>query len=415
MRQSPYPLVAVDDALALVLQHIVPLPAHTVPLSAAFGRVLATDIVASAPQPPFPAATVDGFALCAADGQHPRHLIGEQMAGYLAGLTLQRGQAVRITTGAPVPAGADAVVMAEQANEAAGAVTPHPTAHLVAGVNIRPIGFDVQAGQSLLAAGCILGPAEIGLLASLGLQAIAVHRRPVVAVFSTGDELVPADAALQPGQIYDSNRAALLAAAAAAGAEPLDLGIAPDQRVALQQHLARGQAAADLIVASGGVSMGELDLLKPLLAELGTLHLGRVRIKPGKPLAFATLPRVHSAVNVPVFALPGNPVSALVTFTLFVRPAIRRLAGHTRLSLPQLHAELSHALPLDPQRPEYHRVHLRREGAHFFATSTGMQASSRLLSTAGADGLLLLEQGQGTLPAGTVRPVLLLNDTWLSD
>ena len=414
MRESPYPLVSVDDALRRVLQHVAPLPAAMLPLLDARGHTLAEDVVAPAAQPPFPASTVDGFALRTADGLQPRRIAGEQMAGHMAALTVQPGDAVRITTGAPLPAGADAVVMVEQADEAAGWVTPHAGFSLTPGDNVRGVGFDVQAGQTVLPAGRVLGPAEIGLLASLGLQAARVYRRPVVGVFSTGDELAAAEAALQPGQIYDSNRPALLTGICAAGGVPLDLGIVPDQRAALQAALARGLRTADLLVTSGGASMGELDLLKPLLAEQGDILFGRVRVKPGKPLALAMLPR-PAAQPLPVFALPGNPVSALVTFTLFVRPAIRRLGGHSAVSLPRLMAVLGHDLPRDAQRPEFHRVHLRREGGRVVARSTGAQASSRLLSTAGADGLLMLEQGEGVLCAGTERPVLLLNDAWLSE
>jgi gephyrin len=243
----------------------------------------------------------------------------------------------------------------------------------------------------------------------------------VVGVFSTGDELVEPGQPLGPGQIYDSNRPTLLAAVAQAGGQPLDLGIIRDRPGELEQKLAAGLAVADLLVTSGGVSMGELDLLKPLLERWGVVHFGRVLMKPGKPMTFATLP-VRSADGAidptqpvrPIFALPGNPVSSLVTFQLFVRPAIRRLLGHQAAGLPQISAVLGHEFRLDPERPEFHRVTLRREGGSYVAVSTGSQASSRLLSASGADGLLALEQAAGVLPAGVVRPVLLLDDLWLA-
>ena len=421
MRESSYPMVSVEDALAAILRQVAPLPAELTPLHAALGRVLAEDVHAPAAQPPFPAAVVDGFALIAADGDGPRRLVGEQMAGYVADLVIESGTAVRITTGAPIPPGADAVVMVERADEADGWVTPHSGQNLRPGLGIRPIASDVQAGQQVLAAGQTLGPAELGMLASLGVDRASIHGQPVVGVFSTGDELVEPGQALGPGQIYDSNRPTLLAAVAQAGGRPLDLGIIRDRPGELEQQLTAGLAVADLLVTSGGVSMGELDLLKPLLARRGVVHFGRVLMKPGKPLTFATLPVRRSDDEIdpnrpakPIFALPGNPVSALVTFQLFVRPAIRRLLGHEATVLPQISALLGHEFRLDSERPEFHRVTLRREGGRFVAISTGSQASSRLLSASGANGLLVLEQAAGVLPAGVERPVLLLDDAWLS-
>ena len=421
MRESPYSMVSVEDALASILRHVAPLPAVSTPLHDALGLVLAEDVHAPADQPPFPAAIVDGFALRAADGYGSRRLIGEQMAGYVAEIVVEPGTAVRITTGAPIPPGADAVVKVEQADEVGGWVMPHPGQGLRAGLGIRPIGADVQAGARVLAAGQALGPAELGMLASLGMDCALVHRRPVVGVFSTGDELVQPGQPLGPGQIYDSNRVTLLAAVAQAGGQSLDLGIIHDQPGELEQKLASGLAVADLLVTSGGVSMGELDLLKPLLERWGVVHFGRVLMKPGKPMTFATLPVRRAGGEIdsnqparPVFALPGNPVSSLVTFQLFVRPAIRRMLGHQAAGLPQIDAVLGHEFRLDPERPEFHRVTLRRDGERFVAVSTGSQASSRLLSASGANGLLVLEQAAGVLPVGAERPVLLLDDAWLS-
>lgn len=421
MRESSYPMVAVEDALATILRQVAPLPAVSTLLPDALGCVLAEDVYAPAAQPPFPAAAVDGFALRAADGSAPRRLIGEQMAGYVADLVVEPGTAVRITTGAPIPAGADAVVMVERADEVDGWVTPHAGQPLRPGLGIRPIGADVQAGERVLAAGQALGPAELGMLASLGADRAPVHRRPVVGVFSTGDELVEPGQPLGPGQIYDSNRQTLLAAAAQAGGQALDLGIIRDRPGELERRLADGLAVADVLVTSGGVSMGELDLLKPLLARWGVVHFGRVLMKPGKPMTFATLPARRADDEIdprrparPIFALPGNPVSSLVTFQLFVRPAIRRMLGYQATGLPQISAVLGHEFRLDPERPEFHRVTLLRDGSRFVAVSTGSQASSRLLSVSGANGLLVLEQAAGVLPAGAKRPVLLLDDSWLA-
>lgn len=421
MRESPYPMVAVEEALAAILRRVAPLPACDVPLREALSLALAADVHAPAALPPFPAAVVDGFALRTADGDAARRIIGEQMAGAPTGLAVEPGAALRITTGAPLPAGADAVVKVELADELDGWVTLRERGALKPGDNIRPVGSDIAAGELALPAGQLLGPAELGILASLGMASAAVHRRPLVGVFSTGDELAEAGQPLGPGQIYDSNRPILLAAVAQAGGQPLDLGILRDRPGELERGVANGLAQSDLLVTSGGVSMGELDLLKPLLGRWGTVHFGRVLMKPGKPLTFATLPaRAASGAGAPdspdrpVFALPGNPVSSLVTFHLFVRPAIRRMLGYQDTGLPRVQATLGHEFRLDPERTEYHRVTLRREAGQFVARSTGSQASSRLLSAAGADGLLVLEQAAGWLPAGSVRPALLLNDYWLA-
>lgn len=419
MRESPYPMIPVEEALATVLRYTTPLPPTLVPLREALSLVLAEDVYAREALPPFPASAVDGFAVRAAEGRQPRRLIGEQMAGHVADLQVTAGTAVRITTGAPLPPGADTVVMVEHADEVGEEVRPRREVR--PGQGIRPVGSDIEAGTLALAAGTRLGPAEIGLLAALGRAQALVHRRPVVGVFSTGDELLEPGQELRPGQIRDSNRPTLLAAVVEAGGRPLDMGIIPDRAEELEGRLAAGLAQADLLVTSGGVSMGELDLLKPLLERWGQVHFGRVLMKPGKPLTFATVPARHPDGRVddslpvrPFFALPGNPVSSLVTFQLFVRPAIRRLLGYRQVALPRLIVTLGHEFRLDPERPEFHRVTLRREDERFLAVSTGSQASSRLLSVAGANGLLILEQGKGVLPAGSQRPALLLDTSWLS-
>lgn len=421
MRESPYPMIAVDQALALILAHAAPQPAEAIPLAEALGLVLAEDVVAGEALPPFPASVVDGFALRVADGHAPRRLAGEQMAGVIAHVAVTPGSAVRITTGAPIPLGADAVVKVEHADEVDGQVLVHLQEHLAAGANIRAIGSDITPDTLVLAAGTILGPAELGVLASLGHARASAHRRPIVGVFSTGDELVDPGQPLGPGQIRDSNRTTLLAAVVQAGGQPLDLGIVRDRPGALEERLAHALAVADLLVTSGGVSMGELDLLKPLLERWGDVLFGRVAMKPGKPFTCASLPARAPDGELDrglpprlVFALPGNPVSALVTFQLFVVPAIRRHLGMLSPYLPRVAVTLGHEFQLDPERPEYHRVTLQPQGDRFVAVSTGSQASSRLLSVAGANALLMLEQAEGTLPAGTRRPALLLDTHWLA-
>lgn len=415
--ESTYPLLPVADALALVLQQTQPLPAKVTPLTAAVGQVLAVAVTAPEPLPPFPASVKDGYAVVAADGPGSYPVIGEVTAGRVADFRVHAGAVAYITTGAPLPAGADAVVMVEE-------TTPLPAANgqrlvqigrqVQPGDDIRAIGADIDAGETVLPAGIHLGAAEVGLLATVGAAQVQVHPRPRVAILSTGDELVEPDQATGPGQIRDSNRAMLYAAVLAAGGLPLDLGIAGDALHLLEAKIEAGLAAADVLLTSGGVSMGDLDLIKPLLERTGTVHFGRIRMKPGKPLTFATVMR--GGQQKLVFGLPGNPVSSLVTYYLFVAPALHKLAGWTNPHLPRVQAHLAQPLALDAYRPEYHRATLTWESAlndgrgGYLAVSTGRQASSRLLSMRTANALLELPQAEGILPGGTVVSALWIGD-----
>lgn len=403
-------------------------------LANALGRVLREDVRAAAPVPAFRAAIKDGFAVVAADPPRlPRRVVGAARAGAPApGLRVGPGEAAYITTGAPLPEGADAVVMVENCSrEAGGAPFGRGDAvpgagehvHLVGaacapGQEIRQVGSDVAAGEMVLGRGERLGPAEVGLLATVGAQFVDAARRPLVAVLSTGDEVVDGFSGVDPGlgQIRDANRPMLLAAASAAGADILDLGIAGDEEGSLEKAIAAAvSAGADVLLTSGGVSMGDKDLLKGILERLGQIHYGKVLMKPGKPLTFATLPREEAAEGpneLLVFGLPGNPVSSAVTFYLIVLPCIRALAGWQEPELRRVDAVLEEELRLDPARPEYHRAVLRwvpGQGA-FLASSTGGQISSRLLSMRSANALLTLPQRAGSLPAGAVVPALLIGD-----
>lgn len=397
---SPYPLVTIAHALETILAHCSPLGTEQVPLTAALNRVLAEDILAPMPMPPFPAAAKDGYAVIAADPTRRRRLIGEQMAGRVGAFHVEPGTVVRITTGAAIPPGADAVLMVEHTTEHDGWVEIETT--VAPGTDIRPVGQDIAAGQKVLTRGTVLGPAEIGLLAAVGRAEVPVYRRPHVAILSTGDELREPGELLGPGQIYDANRFSLAAAVTLAGGVPAPFGIAVDTPEALQAFLETALADHDVLLTSGGVSMGQLDLLKPVLERRGTVHFGRVIMKPGKPVTFATLE------GRPVFALPGFPVSALVAFELFVRPALRHMQGDDAWQRPRLPVTLAHEVRHDPERVEYQRARVVLEDGRFVATTTGPQGSGRLLSLVGANALLELPPGGDTLPAGATVTALLL-------
>lgn len=394
MTESPYPLISPEEAWKRIAAAVAPLAPRPLPLVEALGCVLAEDVVAQDDMPPFAASAMDGFAVRAADGSVTRTIIGEQDAGApTMGVTVGPAVAVRIMTGAALPAGADAVVPIELTRES-GAVV-RLLAEVRPGENVRPLGQDFAAGETVLEKGSVLRPGEIGLLAAVGHTAPIVFPRPRVAVLTSGDELVDPGAKPGPGQIRDSNSAALIAAVVAAGCEPLYLGRLRDDVGALRQAILRGVATADVVITSGGVSMGLRDYVKPLLAELGVVHFGRVAVKPGKPMTFATVQ------GKPVFALPGFPVSSLVCFECFARPALRLMGGHRRLWRPQIHVRLVDDVAHEPDRTEFQRaVVTTRDGVHW-AKTTGSQVSGRLRSLAGANALLRLPAGRGSFYAGS--------------
>ncbi|MFN8499433.1 MAG: gephyrin-like molybdotransferase Glp [Anaerolineae bacterium] len=403
MPESKWPMISVDEAFATVMRFAHPLPPRAVPLMDALDRTLAADVSADEDMPPFRASTVDGFAVLAEDQEPQRRLVGEQTAGRPENIVVTPGTAARITTGAPVPDGANAVVMVEQTEERDGWVWLRGAA-LAPGANIRPIGQDIRRGEVVLRAGALLGPAELGVLATLGRAEASVIPPPVVAVLSTGDELVEPGIPPGAGQIRDSNRYTLMAAIRRLGALPLDLGIVEDRQGDLERRVERGLAEAHVLVSSGGVSMGHLDLVKPLLERLGTVHFGRVNMKPGKPLTFATVGPTLA------FALPGNPVSSLVGFELFVRPAIRRMQGRAEGERATVRARLAHPVRHDPERTEFQRAIVQRNADGYTAATTGFQGSSRLMSMVGANALLVLPHGAGDYAANDEVDVLLLTE-----
>jgi molybdopterin molybdotransferase len=339
-----------------------------------------------------PKASVDGYALIASDGLQPRQVLAEITAGTASGVALTPGTAVRIMTGAPVPTGADAVIMVEQTQEQDGVLTIQRDVQ--PGDCIHTIGQDIHQGERILSHGAVIGIAEISLLASIGKTRIQVYRRPLVAVLATGDEVFEPDGPPIPGGVRDSNRYALMAAAREAGCEAISLGIARDDQRTQHDAIAQGIAQADVLLTSGGVSMGTRDLIKPILAELGTIHFGRIAFKPGKPTTFATVGEKL------VFGLPGYPVSSLVSFEVFVRPALRRLQGDKHPDRPRVSVTLHQPIKSSPDRPEYQRARVNWENHRLVARSTGAQGSSRLLSMRDSNALVHVPAGGGIIQAG---------------
>jgi molybdopterin molybdotransferase len=401
MRASTYPLVDPAEAAQLVLDHTPVLPIEEVSLAEGWGRVLGGDLVAPSQLPPFPASAVDGYAIRSADGGGRLRVVGESAAGRPFEEALPPGAAARILTGGVLPAGADTVVMVEEVTQEGDSVVVPEGFH--AGRNFHAPGSDLRQGEVVLRRGHPLGAAELGLAAALNFPRLRVHRRPRVALMSTGDELVEVGREPGPGQIVDSNRWALLAALREAGTEVTLLGVAPDRPEQLREMVVGALRDHEVLVTSGGVSVGTHDLVKPLLESLGEVHVGRVKLKPGKPFTFATLGQGRLA-----FGLPGFPVSSLVTFEVFVRPSLRKMQGFAQLSRPRLAVRLDYEARASADRTEYQRVTLASRGGELVARSTGSQSSSRLMSLAGAHALVPVPPGQGGIPAGTIVEALIL-------
>jgi molybdenum cofactor synthesis domain-containing protein len=402
-------VIPVEEAQAIVMAACPPLPARRVPTREALHCVLAAEVVAPEAVPPFDNTAVDGYAVRAADtAGAPVELatLGVLAAGFAPDVEIGPGQALRIMTGAPMPDGADAVVMVEDTE-----VTDHGVriAHPVsAGDAVRRAGDDVRLGQVVLAAGTRLRPAHLGVLSSIGVREVPVVPRARVGVLSTGDELVEGGAPLQPGQIRESNRPMLLALVGEAGAEAVDLGLVRDDEAALAKAIEEAARTCDAVVTSGGVSMGDFDVVKLVLDKVGRMRWMQVAIKPAKPFAFGLL---GADPGTPLFGLPGNPVSSMVSFELFARPALRQMMGVASPGRPQVLAVADEGLPRHPDG----KVHFTRvEGAfeddgRLHVRSTGAQGSHQLAATAGASALAVVADGDGVPPGGEVT-VLLLTD-----
>jgi molybdopterin molybdotransferase len=387
-------LISVEETRSRVLAAVSPLPAETVAAADALGRVLAADVVSELELPPFDSSAMDGFAVVAGPGGS-LPVIGESRAGSPFEGTLRPGDAARVSTGAVVPGGADAVVPVERVEEQGDRVQVPATEP---GAHIRRAGEDVHAGQVVLRAGMRIGPPELGMLAAMGVESVACARRPRLAIVATGDELRPPGEKLGPGQIHDSNAVAIGAQATLAGAEVIGRLSAGDDREATLDALRQGFEAADVVCVSGGVSVGPHDHVRPALAELGAeQHVWGVRLKPGKPFWFGT--RDAGGLRTLVFGLPGNPVSAMVTFQLFALPALRALQGADP-SVSRSIAILDAPIARNPDRDQAVRSRLRMEDDGWHAQPTGPQGSHVLSSMIGAGALAVVPAGEGVIAPG---------------
>ena len=386
------PLLSIDDALACVLARARPLPSERVPLVRAAGRVLAEDVAAAVDLPPFPSSAMDGYALRAGDTPGRLPVVFRIAAGVPAGRPLAQGEAMAISTGGAVPEGADAVAQIEIVTEEDG--TLHVPDPIAPGTNVRPRGGDVRAGEVVLGAGTRLTAAQVGALAATGAAEAVVGRRPRVVVLGTGTELRAPGEALGPGQIYESNGAMLQAAFEAAGAEVERMGPVEDDEAAHRSALERG-LDADVLVSSGGVSVGPHDLVRRILGELGVQEeFWGVSVRPGKPLAFGT------RGSTLVFGLPGNPVSALVSTELFVRPALLALQGAAEPGPLYRSARMVVPIRRNRMRDELARARTRAGDDGVVVEPLPGQESHMIVRSASADALVLVPAGDGELAAG---------------
>jgi len=400
--------MTVEQALELVLGYVEPLPAEQVPLLDALHRVLAADAASDIDVAPFDNSAMDGFAVRASDlagasESAPVELavVAHIAAGDYWDGEVGAGEAARIMTGAPVPAGADSVVMVERTHAVSGdGGTGSRVAFEVEpelGEHVRRRGEEVRAGDVVVSAGEVIGPAGIGLLAATGHDTVSVHRRPRVAVLSTGSELVEVAETPGPGKIRNSNSYSIAAQVMAAGGIPVRYGIVPDEMEATRAAFARAAEECDFILTSGGVSVGDFDFVKPVLEEMGELTFCRVKMRPGNPQTLGTIR------GVPFFGLPGNPTSTYVGFEIFVRPALRRMQGFSALTRPVTVARLSHDVKKKQDRRYYlrGRVEAAPDGSGYEVALSGSQSSALLSAAHRGNCFVVLPEGDGVFTAGT--------------
>lgn len=409
-------LIPLPDAQADVLDRVEPLPEEPVGTGGALGLVLAAPVVATEAVPPFANSAMDGYAVVAADTEAATDaapvrlpVVAEVAAGHPAERALRRGEAMRIFTGAPIPEGADAIVMVERTERFDGGASVAIRAAASVGDHVRPVGDDVRPGDALLAAGEALTAGHLGLLATVGVTTVVAHWRPRVGVLSTGDELVTGGGPLAPGQIRESNGRTLLALLQEDDFEPVDLGLVADDEAAITAAIQHGAGTCDAVLTSGGVSMGDIDLVRVVLDRIGDMRWMQIAIRPAKPFAFGLV-----GEGTPVFGLPGNPVSSMVSYELLARPALRRMAGHppARWHRPATAAVAAE----DLRRRADGKLHLarvvgeRRDDGVLLVRSAGGQGSHHLTAMARAHGLALLPDGDG-VAVGEAVQVLLRYDT----
>jgi molybdopterin molybdotransferase len=401
------PLLSVDQARERILSHFQPVTTETLPLAGCSNRVLAQEIAATSDLPPFNNSSMDGFAVRAADVLEavpvsPRSLrvIADIPAGSHPTISLAPGEAARIMTGAPVPEGADAVIPVEDTNfDHREAGTPAPAEVQIfksakPGTNVRSRGMDLRAGDVVLNKGRILKPQDLGLLAMLGFANVLVYRKPRIALFSSGDELLPVEAPLEEGKIRDSNSFTLAALIEEAGAEVIRLGVAKDDPDSVQALLEKAvELKVDLIISSAGVSVGAFDFVKQVIESNGKMDFWRVNMRPGKPLAFGEYKGIL------FIGLPGNPVSSFVGFEVFVRPVLERLRGSLNGSRQTVRVRCEAQIDSDG-RESYLRAQILEENGNFIARLTGHQGSGNLHSLVQANALLIIPAGVKCVPAG---------------
>jgi len=414
-------MISVEEALEKVLSYVDVLEAESAPILESQGQVLAEDIVSKIDIPPLDNAAMDGYAVRADDtrgasGQSPRFLrvIDTVIAGAISRREVTQGTAVRIMTGAPVPAGADSVIRFEDTDEAGRqSSNSHEIGILCevrSGLNIRCAGEDIARGATVLGKGTVIRPAEVGVLASLGMSTVKVIRRPVVAVLATGNELVDISQPLPAGKIYNSNTYSVAALVRRYGGIPKILGIALDSEKSLVTKLRQG-LDADMLITSGGVSVGDYDMVKDVLASEGEISFWTVRMKPGKPLAFGAFRGVAkdgSPRLIPHLGLPGNPVSSMLTFELFARPAMLKMMGKKNLAKPVIDAVLEEPVVNTDGRRMYIRAIVSKRGNKHYARLTGPQGSGILTSMSLANGLVVISENTARAKAGEIVKVIML-------
>ena len=414
-------MISVEQALDKILNYVHVLEDEERPILECLGQVLAEDVYSSLNVPPLDNSAMDGYAVqsrdtCGASRRSPRFLrvIDTVAAGSMAGCEVEPGTAVRIMTGAPIPKGADSVVIFEDTDETQRQGSSTEIGILreaEAGLNIRRAGEDIAQGSMVLSQGTGLRPSEIGVLASLGRTTVRVIRRPIVAILATGDELVDISQPLPAGKIYNSNTYSLAALIRRYGGIPKILGIALDSEHSVVARLRQG-LDADMLITTGGVSAGDYDLVKDVLAKQGEISFWTVRMKPGKPLAFGIIKGVSKAGiarNIPHLGLPGNPVSSMVTFELFVRPAILKMMGKKNLTKPTIEAVVENSVVNRGGRRLLARVIVEKRHGQYFARLTGPQGSGILTSMTLANGLMIIPENKTEVVAGDIVQVMMLD------